>query len=231
MVVLVHGSMDRSAAFARLVGHLRDLHTVRYDRRGYGRSIGLGAPDLAGHVDDLLAIIADRPAVAVGHSIGGVIALMAAQRAPHIVRAVGAYEAPMPWLDWWSRRSAGAVASERPDPADGAEAFMRRMIGDDRWEALPAGTRADRRAEGVALIAELASARAGPAYDIDAITVPVRVARGTAAKDHHQKATESLAAAVGCEPFLIDGAQHGGHVSHHGEFAAFVRTVVDAARA
>jgi hypothetical protein len=156
---------------------------------------------------------------------------MAAQRAPDVVRAAGAYEAPMPWIDWWPRRSAGAVASQARDPADAGEAFMRRMIGDDRWEALPAGTRADRRAEGVALIAELASARAGPAYDIDAIQVPIRVARGTAGKEHHQEATEGLAAAVGNAPFLIEGAQHGGHVSHHAGFATFVRTVVDAARA
>ena len=223
--------MDRSAAFARVVGHLRDLHVVRYDRRGYGRSIGLGAPDLAGHVNDLLSVIDDRSAVVVGHSIGGVIALMAAQQAPDVVRAVGAYEAPMPWLDWWSRRSAGGLASKASDPADAAEVFMRRMIGDNRWEALPPGTRADRRAEGVALLAELASARTGPAYDIDAIQVPILVARGTAGKEHHQKATEGLAAAVGNEPFLIAGAQHGGHVSHHAEFAAFVRSVAKAAQA
>jgi pimeloyl-ACP methyl ester carboxylesterase len=229
--VLVHGSMDRGAAFARVVGHLRDLHTVRYDRRGYGRSTGLGAPDLAGHADDLLAIIGDRPAVVVGHSVGGVIALMAAQRAPELVRAVGAYEAPMPWVDWWPRRTAGALAWQARDPADGAELFLRRMIGDDRWEALSTASRADRRAEGPALLAELASARSGPAYDLAAIRVPVLIARGTAGAEHHRDATKALAEAVGTEPFLIEGAQHGGHVSHHAAFAAFVRTVVDAARA
>jgi pimeloyl-ACP methyl ester carboxylesterase len=36
LVVLVHGSMDRNSAFARCAGLLRDLHTIRYDRRGYG---------------------------------------------------------------------------------------------------------------------------------------------------------------------------------------------------
>src|SRR4051812_47216291 len=56
LVVMVHGSMDRGAAFARVAGHLRELPTVRYDRRGYGRSVGLGAPDLEGHATDLLAI-------------------------------------------------------------------------------------------------------------------------------------------------------------------------------
>src|SRR3954469_22439695 len=87
LVVLVHGSMDRSAAFARCRRHLRDLHVVLYDRRGYGRSAGLGAPSIEGHAEDLLAVIDGRPCVVVGHSIGGLFALIAAQRAPSVVRA------------------------------------------------------------------------------------------------------------------------------------------------
>ena len=229
IVVLVHGSMDRSAAFAWTVGHLRDLHTIRYDRRGYGKSIGCGTTDLEGHVDDLLAIVGDRPAVLVGHSIGGVIALRAAQRAPGLVRAVGVYEAPMPWIDWWPKRSAGGIARDAGSPEDGAEAFMRRMIGDERWEGLPAKTRADRRAEGPALFAELAAARRGPAYDLDAVQCPVLVARGTEAAGHHRDASDALAAQVGRSPVVFRGAGHGGHVSHHADFAAFVRAVVAAA--
>ena len=230
IVVLVHGSMDRSAAFARTVGHLRDLHTVRYDRRGYGKSVGCGQTDLPGHVADLLAIIDGRPAVIVGHSIGGVISLRAAQEAaPAIVRAVGVYEAPMPWIDWWPRRSAGNVATAAATPEDAAEAFMRRMIGDERWDALPAGTRADRRAEGPALLAELASAREGPAYDIEQVRCPVLVARGTDAAEHHKQGSDALAARVGRAPVVFDGAGHGGHVSHHADFAAFARSVFEAA--
>jgi pimeloyl-ACP methyl ester carboxylesterase len=46
LVVLVHGSLDRCAAFARVVAAepLAGLHTIRYDRRGYGRSIHAGPP-------------------------------------------------------------------------------------------------------------------------------------------------------------------------------------------
>jgi len=221
--------MDRNAAFARVTGHLRDLHTVRYDRRGYGKSVGLGAPDLQGHVDDLLAVIDGRRSVVVGHSIGGVISLMAAQQSPDVIRAVGAFEPPMPWLDWWSSRSAGSAATRQGDPGAAAEAFLRRMIGDERWEALPPRTRAARRAEGVALLAELASARARPAYDIGAITVPVLIARGGDGAEHHREAARVLAKALGRETICIDGAQHGAHVSHHEEFARFVREVHAAA--
>ena len=43
LVVLVHGSMDRSASFIRTERHLDGRHVVRYDRRGYGRSVETGA--------------------------------------------------------------------------------------------------------------------------------------------------------------------------------------------
>jgi pimeloyl-ACP methyl ester carboxylesterase len=232
LVVLVHGSMDRSAAFARTRRHLRDLHVVVYDRRGYGRSAGLGAPDIEGHADDLLAVIGGRPCVVVGHSIGGLFALIAAERAGSSVRAVGAFETPMPWVDWWPANSAGGVATigaGAGDPAAVAERFMRRMIGDERWEDLPDATKDARRAEGPALLAELVSMRSGqPAYDIAAVDVPVVAGRGSESRPHHVRTAETLAT-LAHQPggaFVIKGAGHGAHVSHSEEFAAFVRLAV-----
>jgi pimeloyl-ACP methyl ester carboxylesterase len=233
--------MDRSGAFARCCGHLRDLHTIRYDRRGYARSAGLGAPTIAGHADDLLAVLDERPGVVVGHSLGGVIALAAAQRRPDLVRAVGAYESPMPWVEWWPKMSAGGeamtAAADTTDEAagDAAERFMRRMIGDERWDGLPEKSRHDRRAEGLALLAELRSARADAPYDVSAITVPVVAGCSTLSKEHHQWSAHELARLTGsAAPFVIDGANHGAHVTHHAEFAAFTRLAVakaDEARA
>ena len=234
-MVFVHGSMDRSSAFARCSGHLRDLHTIRYDRRGYGKSVHLGAVSIDGHVDDLIDILAGRPGVVIGHSLGGVVALGAAQRHPELIRAVGAYESPMPWVDWWPKRSAGGDAMTMGEgttaeaAADAAEQFMRRMIGDARWDALPEGTRRSRRAEGPALLAELRSARQHAAYEPTAITVPVLTAHGTESREHHCWAAQELARLAGGEPpFVIEGAGHGAHASHHREFAEFTRRVVDA---
>jgi pimeloyl-ACP methyl ester carboxylesterase len=225
--------MDRSGAFARCCGHLRDLHTVRYDRRGYGRSAGLGAPALAGHVDDLIEVLDERPGVVVGHSLGGVIALAAAQRRPDLVRAVGAYEAPMPWVEWWPKMSAGGEAMTAGADAtaeaagDAAERFMRRMIGDARWDGLPDKSRHDRRAEGPALLAELRSARSEAPFDPAAISVPVVAGCGTRSREHHRWSAHELARLTGSEaPFVIDGADHGAHVTHHEEFASFARLVV-----
>jgi pimeloyl-ACP methyl ester carboxylesterase len=210
------------------------MHTVRYDRRGYARSVGLGASTLAGHADDLIGVLDERPGVVVGHSLGGVIALTAAQRRPDLIRAVGAYESPMPWMEWWPTVSAGgeamtAGADTTPEAAgDAAERFMRRMVGDERWEGLPESSRDARRAEGPALLAELRSARAEAPFDLAAITVPVLAGCSTLSKEHHQWGARELARVLGDgECVVIDGANHGAHVTHHQEFAAFARRVVE----
>ncbi len=146
-------------------------------------------------MDDLVAVIDGRPAVVFGHSFGGDIALAAAERHPHLVRAVGTYEAPMSWEPWWPEDTAGGDAvrlGEEEGPAAAAEAFARRMVGDRIWDRLPPATRADRLAEGPALVGELSDLRRRPPYDPALITVPVLVARGERCAPHHLDGTRTL---------------------------------------
>jgi len=230
-VVLVHGSLDRSSAFARVARELADLRVLRYDRRGYGRSLAVGpAPSFDTQVDDLASVVGDEPAVVAGHSLGGVVALAFAARHPERAPAVLAYEAPMPWLAWWPSNTAGGLAvGDESGEADAAEVFMRRIVGDDRWEALPEATRAQRRAEGPALVAELRSLRPPNAAPFDAATFPVPVVagHGTESRPHHKESARLLAEAVpGGEVLTIDGASHGAHLTHPQEFAALVRRAV-----
>lgn len=227
-VVLVHGSLDRGAAFARAQRHLDDLRVLRYDRRGYGRSLAAGAAtSFTQQVDDLESVIGARPAVVVGHSLGGVIGLALAQRSPSLVRAVVAYESPMAWTAWWPAATAGSAAmASRGDAADAAERFMRRMVGDERWEALPARTRAQRRAEGPALIAELRSIRdpASPPYIPGELIVPVVAAHGTRSAPHHVQAARELARlAPHAELVVVDDADHGVHLTHPAALAELAR--------
>jgi pimeloyl-ACP methyl ester carboxylesterase len=234
-VVLVHGSLDRSSAFARVARALTDVTTLRYDRRGYGRSLSLGAaPDFDIQVDDLASVVGDEPAVLAGHSLGGVIALTFAARHPERVPAVVAYEAPMPWLPWWPSNTAGSATLTEPgSEPDAAEHFMRRIVGDDRWEALPDRTKAQRRAEGAALVAELRSLRPpNPApYDPAALAVPVIAAHGSRSRPHHQESAQRLAStAPRGELAILEGADHGAHLSHPERFAALVRQALDRAR-
>jgi len=144
-VVLVHGSLDRSAGMVKLSRRLEDRFRVtRYDRRGYGRSMPHRGPfDIEAQVDDLVHVItsapdAPQPCVVFGHSYGGNVALATAQRHPASVAGVIVYETPLAWLPWWPGTTAGGDARAwEHDPAGAAERFMRRLIGDARWERLP----------------------------------------------------------------------------------------------
>ncbi len=227
VVVLVHGSMDRSTSFARMTRHLGDFVVVRYDRRGYGRSVDLGpAVGIEQQADDLLDVIDGRTARVFGHSLGGVVALAAAAREPERFERVVAYEAPRSWLPWWPSTSAGGAAmADQSDPADVAERFMRRIVGDAIWERLPPSTRVARRSEGPALVAELRSVRPPnpPPYVDGDLCCAVTGAHGTESDErHHRAAVDLVEGVAGADLRVVEGAGHGVHVSHPAAAAALL---------
>jgi pimeloyl-ACP methyl ester carboxylesterase len=198
LVVLVHGSLDRSAGLLKLSRRLDEQYTVvRYDRRGYGRSAPHPGPfSIGDQVADLVEVIEAAPAhgwcVVVGHSYGGNVALATVDRRPGVVDGVVTFESPLSWLPWWTG-SAGASALEaHDDPAGAAERFMRQLVGDDRWERLPAATRAARRSEGVAMLGELGDLRIGPPWAPERIDVPVLALFGEHGREHHRRGAELL---------------------------------------
>ncbi len=229
-VVLVHGSMDRAASFIKVQKRLRHRHVVRYDRRGYARSSAAPIGGLDAHVADLLAIVGSTPAVVVGHSYGGLVALAAAATGAPAIGALAVFEAPMAWAPWWPRRR--QVPTDA-DPAEVAAGFMRRVVGADVWEALPERTRAARCREGAALVAELGAVEQGRApFDAGAIGVPVVVGYGSSTSEHLRRASIELAGLLAdSRTMVIGGAGHGAHVSHPDEFTALVETAVAASGA
>jgi len=232
LVVLVHGAMDRHSSFARVRSRLMDrFHVVSYDRRGYAGSRGAEPPatSVVDHVLDLEAIVAERPCVLAGHSYGGDVALAVAEQRPDLVRAVLAYEPPLPWLDWWPRRwSESDVPFDGLDPRQAAEEFLTRTIGRHRYERLPLRTREEVVEDGPALVAEMRAIRRDPApFDPGAVTPPVLLAQGSETAPHHVRADEWLAAAMpNASLHTLEGAGHGGHQSHPAEFAALVAAAV-----
>jgi pimeloyl-ACP methyl ester carboxylesterase len=226
LVALVHGSMDRSAGLLKLSRRLDDhFRVLRYDRRGYGRSAPHDGPfDVDHQVDDLVAVLDGRPALVFGHSYGGNVALALADRHPALVTAVAVYETPLPWVDWWPDTSAGsqAVADGTP-PDEAAEQFMRRMIGDARWERLPGRTRAARRAEGAAMIAELVDIDQRAPWDPARIEVPAVSMRGSDGRPHHRGSSDHLARVLAdCPIVTIEGARHFGPNTHPDAVAAVI---------
>ncbi len=232
LLVAVHGTMDRHTGFAAVRRALPELRTILYDRRGYGRSRPLPpAPDLDASVEDLLGLCAGRPAVVVGHSYGGCIALRAAEVAPDVVRAVTVYEPPLPWLVEWPDDTSSGRALRAADPAAAAEAFLRRMIGNRRFEELPERVRDDRRREGPALLADLRSVRPAPGQPapihLEAVRVPVVVGRGTTSPPHLLSGADRMAAILpGGELTVLEGADHGAHTSRPEALAGMIRRAV-----
>ncbi len=235
-VVLVHGTMDRSSSFGRIRKALSDLRVARYDRRGYARSLVLGPPEgFHQQVEDLVDVIgwmADGgpPPVVFGHSYGATVALATAAEVPERLAGVVAFEPPLPWMDWWPSGSAGAAAvASADDPEDAGERFMRRMVGDQRWERLPRRTREARRAEGPTLVAELAQLRPPnpPPFELTSIRVPVLAAHGTEGAPHHGESARVVADRVpGADLEVVAGSGHGVHLTHPAAAATMVRRLV-----
>jgi pimeloyl-ACP methyl ester carboxylesterase len=231
LVVLVHGSLDRGASFTRVLRRLADLPTLVYDRRGYNASRGVRpvATAFDEHVADLLEVIGGREAVVVGHSYGGNIALgAAANPAGENIVSVAAYEPPQPWLTIGRRPAPPSPAADDDDPGNAAERFFRRMVGDGAWERLSDAEKAERRADGPALAAELAAIRLGKApFDVGNLLTPVVYGRGELSMPHHRRGVAWLVEHTpGAELFEIAGARHGAHLTHPDAFADMVRRAV-----
>lgn len=230
-IVMVHGSMDRASSFGRLMNRLGDRSIVAYDRRGYAGSAGTGpATGFAQQVADLVEVLGDEAAVVFGHSYGGDVVLAAAEQHPELIRAALVWEPPQPWLTGWpattgnGRHGGNGDGDGDPTPEERAESFMRRMVGDRIWERLPERTRAQRRAEGQALEAEMLSL-AGPApFSPAHVRIPVTVGRGGRSSTPHRRAARELAAALPAGTLVeIPEAGHGAHLTHPTELADLIR--------
>ncbi len=235
LIVLIHGSLDRSAGLLKLSRRLDDrFRVIRYDRRGYGRSMPHPGPfGIEQQVSDLIDVIDHHahgagPCHVFGHSYGGNVALAAAQRHPDRVGAVSVYESPLSWLDWWPGATAGHDARTwAHDPRRASERFMRRLIGDARWEHLPESTRQARRDEGPALVGELIDLAEFPPWIPESVPVAVLAMHGARALDHHRLAAQQIAAWFASEPVEIPDARHFGPNTHPDAVAAAIRRFAD----
>ena len=140
---------------------------IVYDRRGFSRSRPpdpFAALDLAQHVEDavgLLDAVTASPAIVIGRSTGGLIALELARRAPTRVRALVLLEPAVLSMDpisqAWAEalREAVLIAAGR-DPGSASEVVVRTALGDDTWESLPPEVAALFAGTSDAVLAEIA---------------------------------------------------------------------------
>jgi len=92
-LVLLHGGLSSSASLLRSIGPRLSRHFAvsAFDRRGHGRTADTDAPfhydDMADETIAFLELLGGRSHL-VGHSDGGVVALLAALKRPDLVRRV-----------------------------------------------------------------------------------------------------------------------------------------------
>ncbi len=236
-LVLLHATLSSSAQLRGLSGLLEELGPViALDRRASGASVVAqpGHPiDVAEHVADIAAVLAAEglgPALLVGHSYGGCVALETAARRPELVAGVVAYEPPYvavapPEVRTWSlvlgERSSAAYGEG--GPAAAAELFMRAVSGDRAFEALKGRSRAFVLEQGGGAAADAALLGLEPA-GLSRIACPVVLAAGDSRGPAYDGVADALAARIpGARLLRLPGLAHPAPVTNPERVALLVR--------
>lgn len=99
-VLAVHGITASHRAWPLLAGALPDVRVVAPDLRGRGRSNGLPGPyGMPAHAEDMVAVLdalGVGTAVVVGHSMGGFVGVVLADRHPERVAGLVLVDGGMP---------------------------------------------------------------------------------------------------------------------------------------
>ena len=201
----IHGTGSAAVFWEDAAQRLSDLgRVIVYDRRGSWRSEQPEPYELtsvAEHANDALALLQELdavPAVLIGRSYGGTIALELALRHPESVLGIALLEAGPMGLsaayDTWF----GALCSKLDEIARAqgvervGEAALREILG--AWEELPETWREVFAANGQALLAEVrGEERVSDDLDIDALEVPALVVTAEASPEAIQQGSEALA--------------------------------------
>lgn len=145
----IHGTPSSAHLWVDAARELATLgRCIIYDRRGFsrsGRPDPFEAADLADHVADaaaLLDALSAVPAVVIGRSTGGQIALALAHRFPGAVQALVLLEAALFSVDpeaqaWADRLRRTVLQAAAADPTSAAQAVIQEVLGARTWESFP----------------------------------------------------------------------------------------------
>jgi pimeloyl-ACP methyl ester carboxylesterase len=199
-IVGIHGAGSSAVFWEDALRALSELgRAIVYDRRGSNRSQRPESYELTTvreHADDLLALLRTlgaEPALLIGRSYGGTIALDLALRHPDSVLGVALLEAgPLglsPGYDAWFSVLRDSV--ETVDADSVGELVLREVLG--AWDELPAIWRDVFGRNGPALRAEL---RGGERTDNDRLadlSIPALVVTAESSPEPIRAASEALA--------------------------------------
>ena len=203
----IHGAGSSALVWEDAAEKLAELgRAVIYDRRGCTRSERPEPYDVttvAEHADDALALLTvldAGPAIVIGRSYGGTIALDLAIRHPEAVLGLALLEAgPIglsPEYDGWFaelRRSVEETATERGADAVG-ETLLRTVFG--AWEELPEAFREVFTANGQALLAEIRGGESTDLSRLAEIRAPTLLVTAEDSPAEFRLASEAVARAI-----------------------------------
>lgn len=220
-IVLIHGTSSSALVWGAAVDELAEIgRVITYDRRGCTRSERPEPYDVtavADHADDahrLLQALGAEPAVVVGRSYGGCVALDLALRHRESVRALVLLEAVLSGLsaaaDTWGASIAESV--ERTAAHLGVdsvgEAFIREVLGE--WERLPEQLREMFTANGPAILAELRGGDlVAESTQLAELTAPTLLVSASESAEAFRDVTRALALAI---PGARTAQVGGGHM-------------------
>ncbi len=216
VVLLIHGLTDSVESFAGMVAELTPDHTViTYDRRGWGRSRDDAPPtSLADHAQDAIDALAGRRATIVGHSYGGVVALMTAVLRPDLVASLAIFEPTVPFTDWWPDHREMMERS-----ADLKPLFL-------RWNEGQARRTPEQRTSDEASMARDFSFVERAPFDFADVQVPCLVGGSVDTTPWDYQSAERLADLLDADVVMFRDAGHTVHRTHARDFADFTRRAV-----
>jgi pimeloyl-ACP methyl ester carboxylesterase len=241
-ILCIHGTGGSARLWGDAITALARIgRVIAYDRRGCDRSATpasfarTSVHEQAGDAAQLLRDLDAAPAVVVGRSYGGTVALDLAIHHPSLVRALVVLEGDAPrelaprtarWVDALGARLR-AIADQRGVSAVG-EALITDVAGSAAWRAWPEEVRQIVTANGPAILAELAGEwwLEADAEALARVTVPVLL---VTAADSPPELREPAAALAVALPNARTAAVEGGHVIDpaHPAVLEFVRGALD----
>jgi pimeloyl-ACP methyl ester carboxylesterase len=235
----IHGTGSSAAFWTDAAEELATRgRTIVYDRRGFSRSgpAGPRAVDVHRHADDaaaLLDALEASPAIVIGRSQGGEIAVDLALRYPDRVRALALLEGGGLSLSpatraWLADLDLIVYAAAAADVDTVGEAMIDGVLGDGAWAAFPEAAKQVFSENGAAIVAEH---RGGllevTEAELGSITQPTLIVGAVDSGPELADATRLLAAAV---PAATVEWVEGGHLIHpsHPAILRFVDDVLAA---